>query len=116
MVNKFGSAEQKEKLLPAMCKLDVKASYCLTEPGMYVCMYVCTYVSRGCGDLMACCFVFRFQGSGSDAGSLITRAELDTATDEYVINGGKAFISGAGSHVAAPHNDTTIRHFHIVIT
>eukprot|EP01036_Dinobryon_divergens_P030532 gene30531-39788_t len=58
MINKFGSAEQKEKLLPAMW-------------------------------------------SGSDAGSLVTRAELDTATDEYVINGGKAFISGAGSHVVA---------------
>jgi len=34
-------------------------------------------------------------GAGSDAGSLKTRAELRGA--EYVINGGKAFISGAGS-------------------
>jgi alkylation response protein AidB-like acyl-CoA dehydrogenase len=34
-------------------------------------------------------------GAGSDAGSLKTRAELQGA--EYVINGGKAFISGAGS-------------------
>jgi len=42
------------------------ASYCLTEPG-----------------------------SGSDAASIKTRAEL--AGGEYVINGGKAFISGAGS-------------------
>jgi hypothetical protein len=34
-------------------------------------------------------------GAGSDAGSLKTRAELKGG--EYVINGGKAFISGAGS-------------------
>ena len=42
------------------------ASYCLTEPG-----------------------------SGSDAASIKTRAEL--VGGEYVINGGKAFISGAGA-------------------
>ena len=35
-------------------------------------------------------------GSGSDAGSLSTKAVIDPATNEYVINGGKAFISGAG--------------------
>ncbi|HSV58733.1 MAG TPA: acyl-CoA dehydrogenase family protein [Variovorax sp.] len=34
-------------------------------------------------------------GAGSDAGSLKTRAER--VGNEYVINGGKAFISGAGS-------------------
>jgi alkylation response protein AidB-like acyl-CoA dehydrogenase len=34
-------------------------------------------------------------GAGSDAGALKTRAELQGG--EYVINGGKAFISGAGS-------------------
>jgi alkylation response protein AidB-like acyl-CoA dehydrogenase len=34
-------------------------------------------------------------GAGSDAGSLKTRAERQG--DEYVINGGKAFISGAGA-------------------
>lgn len=34
-------------------------------------------------------------GAGSDAGSLKTRAELKGG--EYVINGGKAFISGAGA-------------------
>ncbi len=34
-------------------------------------------------------------GAGSDAGALKTRAELDGA--DYVINGGKAFISGAGA-------------------
>ena len=34
-------------------------------------------------------------GAGSDAGALKTRAELQGG--EYVINGGKAFISGAGA-------------------
>ncbi|KQP38813.1 acyl-CoA dehydrogenase family protein [Pseudorhodoferax sp. Leaf274] len=34
-------------------------------------------------------------GAGSDAGNLKTRAELQG--NEYVINGGKAFISGAGA-------------------
>jgi alkylation response protein AidB-like acyl-CoA dehydrogenase len=34
-------------------------------------------------------------GAGSDAGALKTRAELQG--NEYVINGGKAFISGAGA-------------------
>jgi alkylation response protein AidB-like acyl-CoA dehydrogenase len=34
-------------------------------------------------------------GAGSDAGALKTRAELQN--NEYVINGGKAFISGAGA-------------------
>jgi alkylation response protein AidB-like acyl-CoA dehydrogenase len=34
-------------------------------------------------------------GAGSDAGSLKTRSELQGS--EYVINGGKAFISGAGA-------------------
>ena len=34
-------------------------------------------------------------GAGSDAGALKTRADLEGA--EYVINGGKAFISGAGA-------------------
>jgi alkylation response protein AidB-like acyl-CoA dehydrogenase len=47
--------------------MDIKASYCLTE-----------------------------SGSGSDAASLSTTAVLDTKTNEYVVNGGKVFISGAG--------------------
>jgi len=41
--------------------------------------------------------LYLIAGSGSDASSLSTRAELDESTGEFVINGGKAFISGAGS-------------------
>eukprot|EP01083_Nonionella_stella_P047861 128114_1 len=66
MVDRFGSAEQKEKYLRRMTAMEVRCSYCLTEPG-----------------------------SGSDAGSLQTRAELQG--DEYVLNGSKAFISGGPS-------------------
>ncbi len=67
MIDKYGTDEQKQKWLPQLCNMSVKASYCLTEPG-----------------------------AGSDAASLSTKAVLDKAKNEYVINGGKAFISGAG--------------------
>jgi alkylation response protein AidB-like acyl-CoA dehydrogenase len=67
LIDKFGTEEQRQKLLPGMCSLDIKASYCLTEPS-----------------------------SGSDAASLLTKAEFDPTTNEYIVNGGKAFISGAG--------------------
>lgn len=67
MIDKFGSEDQRKEWLPKLCNLDVLASYCLTEPG-----------------------------SGSDAASLVTKAVLDESTNEYVIDGGKAFISGAG--------------------
>jgi len=67
MIDKFGNEEQRQKYLPDLCAFNMMASYCLTEPG-----------------------------SGSDAGSLSTRAKYDPTTDEYVINGGKVFISGAG--------------------
>ncbi|MAB00946.1 MAG: acyl-CoA dehydrogenase [Stappia sp.] len=48
MIDRFGSAEQRERFLPALCTMEHFASYCLTEPG-----------------------------SGSDAASLRTRAERD---------------------------------------
>ena len=67
MIDKFGNAKQRQRFLPKMCDLSLKASYCLTEPG-----------------------------SGSDAGSLSTKAVFDPKTNEYVLNGNKAFISGAG--------------------
>lgn len=65
MIDHFGNQEQREKYLPEVTSMQKFASYCLTEPG-----------------------------SGSDAASLQTRAELKG--DHYVLNGSKAFISGAG--------------------
>jgi alkylation response protein AidB-like acyl-CoA dehydrogenase len=67
MIDKFGSEEQRQKFLPDICTLKTKLSYCLTE-----------------------------SGSGSDAAAMRTTARLDSETNEYVVNGGKAFISGAG--------------------
>ena len=65
MIDAFGSAEVRRKLLPKLCTMEHFASYCLTEPG-----------------------------SGSDAASLSTRARRDG--EHYVLDGAKAFISGAG--------------------
>jgi hypothetical protein len=82
MIDKFANDEQRNYWLPKMCKLDVMASYCLTEPG-----------------------------SGSDAGSLSTRAKFDSATNEYVINGGKQFISGAGEFIVCNFSFVNVFNF-----
>ena len=65
MIDRFGSEALRAKYLPRLTRMELIASYCLTEPS-----------------------------AGSDAGSLATKAHLDG--DHYVINGAKAFISGAG--------------------
>ena len=67
MIDRFGSPEVKQKYLPSLITMERMGSYCLTEPG-----------------------------SGSDAGSLKTRAVLDG--DHYVVSGSKAFISGGGEN------------------
>lgn len=66
MIDSFGSEEQRADWLPKLVTMNKIASYCLTEPG-----------------------------SGSDAGALRTTAKPD-GNSQYVINGSKAFISGAG--------------------
>jgi alkylation response protein AidB-like acyl-CoA dehydrogenase len=66
MIDRFGDDELRQRYLPSMVTMDKIASYCLTEPG-----------------------------SGSDAASLTTTAKPD-GNDSYVLNGSKAFISGAG--------------------
>ena len=58
-------AAQRAKFLPPLMRMDIMASYALTEPG-----------------------------SGSDAAAMRSRATRDG--DHYVLNGSKAFISGAG--------------------
>ncbi|GAB5357196.1 hypothetical protein AAMO2058_000353400 [Amorphochlora amoebiformis] len=65
MIDEFGNQEQRERWLPSLVSMDAFASYCLTEPG-----------------------------SGSDAASLSTKAELKG--DMYYLTGEKAFISGGG--------------------
>ena len=65
MLGEWATPTIKAQLGAAMASGEKLGSYCLTEPG-----------------------------SGSDAASLVTRAEL--VNDQYVLNGAKAFISGAG--------------------
>jgi alkylation response protein AidB-like acyl-CoA dehydrogenase len=67
MIDRYGDADQRARWLPRLCAMDVIASYCLTEPG-----------------------------SGSDAAALKTTARAD-GDGHYVLNGSKAFISGAGA-------------------
>ena len=63
----FGTEEQKEYYLPKLATGEWKASYCLTEPG-----------------------------SGSDALSAKTRADLTLDGKHYVLNGQKMWITNAG--------------------
>jgi isobutyryl-CoA dehydrogenase len=67
IIDKFSQSPHREEWVPKLCRMETMASFCLTEPG-----------------------------SGSDAASLITKATIDTLSNEYVINGEKCFISGAG--------------------
>ncbi|MCB0650659.1 MAG: acyl-CoA dehydrogenase family protein [Saprospiraceae bacterium] len=63
----FGTEAQKEKYLPRLISGELKASYCLTEPG-----------------------------SGSDALAAKTRADLTEDGKHYIINGQKMWITNAG--------------------
>lgn len=63
----FGTEAQKQKYLPGLISGQLKAAYCLTEPG-----------------------------SGSDALAAKTRADLTADGSAYLINGQKMWISNAG--------------------
>ena len=67
VVDRFGSAELKKRYLPRLGSMELIASYCLTEPG-----------------------------AGSDAAALTSRARRDGGGD-YILDGVKQFISGAGA-------------------
>jgi len=71
-IYRFGTAEQKETWLPRLVTGEELAAFGLTEPGF-----------------------------GSDAGGARTRAVLDSRTDEWVINGSKAFITNSGTDITA---------------
>jgi len=66
----YGTQEQKERWLPDLVTGQALAAFGLTEPG-----------------------------SGSDAGSLRTRADLDG--DEWVVNGSKQFITNSGNELTS---------------
>lgn len=63
----YGTEKQKEQYLPRLVSGELKASYCLTEPG-----------------------------SGSDALAAKTRADLSEDGQHYILNGQKMWISNAG--------------------
>ncbi len=68
----FGTDEQKEEWLPDLCAGRTLGGFGLTEPE-----------------------------AGSDAGGTRTRAVLDEATGEFVINGEKAFITNSGTDITS---------------
>jgi alkylation response protein AidB-like acyl-CoA dehydrogenase len=69
-IYRFGTPEQKATWLPRLISGDALAGFGLTEPG-----------------------------TGSDAAGTTTRAVLDERTDEWVINGTKAFITNSGTDI-----------------
>ena len=71
-IARFGTEEQKQEWLPRLLAGEALAAFGLTEPGF-----------------------------GSDAGGARTRAVLDEATGEWVINGCKAFITNSGTDITA---------------
>ncbi|KAB1141706.1 acyl-CoA dehydrogenase family protein [Micromonospora sp. DT46] len=71
-IYRFGTDEQKATWLPKLLSGEALAGFGLTEPG-----------------------------TGSDAGGTQTRAVLDESTDEWVINGSKAFITNSGTDITA---------------
>ncbi|MFF5231228.1 acyl-CoA dehydrogenase family protein [Dactylosporangium sp. NPDC000521] len=71
-IYRFGTDEQRAHWLPRLVTGEALAAFGLTEPG-----------------------------AGSDAGGTQTRAVLDEATGEWVINGSKAFITNSGTDITA---------------
>ena len=71
-IYRFGTDEQKAQWLPKLPSGEALAAFGLTEPG-----------------------------AGSDAGGTQTRAVLDESTNEWVINGSKAFITNSGTDITA---------------
>lgn len=66
MIDKYGTAEQRQRFLPDLCRMELLSSYCLTEAD-----------------------------AGSDAAALKTTARRNGG--DYILNGAKQFISGAGA-------------------
>ncbi|WP_307135982.1 acyl-CoA dehydrogenase family protein [Streptomyces aurantiacus] len=69
-IHLFGTPEQKAEWLPRLCSGELLGAFGLTEPD-----------------------------GGSDAGATRTTARLDEATDEWVINGSKCFITNSGTDI-----------------
>ncbi len=68
----FGTEDQRQEWLPDLCSGQALGAFGLTEPE-----------------------------AGSDAGATKTRAVLDPASDEWVIDGAKAFITNSGTPITS---------------
>jgi alkylation response protein AidB-like acyl-CoA dehydrogenase len=71
MMDRYLHPSLRQRWLPKLTSMRAMASFCLTEPG-----------------------------SGSDAASIVTQGVFDLHRQEYVLNGQKCFISGAGQSEA----------------
>ncbi len=71
-IHRFGTEDQKQKWLPDLCAGRALGAFGLTEPE-----------------------------AGSDAGGTRTKAVLDEAADEWVIDGEKAFITNSGTPITS---------------
>lgn len=71
-IHSFGTPEQQARWLPDLVAGRTLGAFGLTEPD-----------------------------AGSDAGGTRTRAEFDPVTDEWVINGSKAFITNSGTPITS---------------
>jgi short-chain 2-methylacyl-CoA dehydrogenase len=71
-IYKFGTPAQQQRWLPDLCAGRALGAFGLTEPD-----------------------------AGSDAGGTRTRASLDEATEEWVIDGEKAFITNSGTPITS---------------
>lgn len=71
-IYRYGTPEQKQTWLPRLVSGEAMGAFALTEPGF-----------------------------GSDAGGAQTRAVIDERTNEWVINGAKAFITNSGTDITS---------------
>ncbi|HEY2813983.1 MAG TPA: acyl-CoA dehydrogenase family protein [Acidimicrobiales bacterium] len=71
-IHRFGTEEQKQRWLPDLCAGTALGAFGLTEPE-----------------------------AGSDAGGTRTKASMDDATGEWVIDGEKAFITNSGTPITS---------------
>jgi short/branched chain acyl-CoA dehydrogenase len=71
-IQRFGTEEQRQRWLPDLCAGRALGAFGLTEPD-----------------------------AGSDAGATRTKATLDEATGEWVIDGEKAFITNSGTEITS---------------
>ncbi len=70
-IHLFGTEEQKRDWMPRLCSGEILGAFGLTEPE-----------------------------AGSDAANTKTRARLDDATGEWVVDGAKQFITNAGTDIS----------------